>query len=254
MGQSTLALSIDRCQDDRGKFGEDEDCVMETSGSNTKPKRNKRMSQAERTALSDMRMHNAAIDLILEHGTHHMTLQEVGMRAGYSRGLASNRFGSKEALFTELVSDFNARWKVELSKRVGRKTGLMAFIAGSETVEFFITTESREARAMYILWYESITSYPEVRAHHADHHHVLRRDAEKWIREGIDKGEIRDNIDPAGFGVQFCSFLFGVVYQWLVEPEMIDLHSAFSDYRRMTLDTIAKPRVSLGTNEEIPIR
>ena len=47
-----------------------------------------RRTQAERTALSDARMFDAAMQLIVEQGTHATTLKAVGERAGYSRGLA----------------------------------------------------------------------------------------------------------------------------------------------------------------------
>lgn len=70
-----------------------------------------RLTQAERTAISDGRMLDAAMALILERGTHNTTLREIGELAGYSRGLASNRFGSKDELFAELIQVFNERWK-----------------------------------------------------------------------------------------------------------------------------------------------
>ena len=57
--------------------------------------RRPRMTQAERTALSDARMFESAKQILVEKGTHNTTLKEIGERAGYSRGLASNRFGSK---------------------------------------------------------------------------------------------------------------------------------------------------------------
>jgi AcrR family transcriptional regulator len=53
-----------------------------------------RMTQAERTALSDQRMFDAAIKLISQHGTQGTTLKAIGELAGYSRGLANSRFGS----------------------------------------------------------------------------------------------------------------------------------------------------------------
>ena len=41
-----------------------------------------RMTQAERTALSDRLMFEAAIELINEHGTQKTTLKEISERAG----------------------------------------------------------------------------------------------------------------------------------------------------------------------------
>ena len=55
----------------------------------------RRLTQAERTAISDRRMLDAAIELICTHGTHQTTLQALGRASGYSRGLVTYRFGSK---------------------------------------------------------------------------------------------------------------------------------------------------------------
>ena len=55
----------------------------------------KARTQEERSALSDARMADAAVALICERGAADTTLKDVGVRAGYSRGLAGYRFGVK---------------------------------------------------------------------------------------------------------------------------------------------------------------
>jgi AcrR family transcriptional regulator len=199
----------------------------------------KRMTQAERTALSDARMLEAAKELIAEHGTHNTTLREVGEKAGYSRGLASNRFGSKEGLFSQLVRDFNRRWAEELRRSVKDSTGLPAFSAALDAVEYFLLNRSDEMKALYILWFESMSSHDEVRQRLARNHTAYRRDAERWVREGIADGTIRDTIDPYCFAVEFASLIFGLIYQWLVDPARIDVHAVFQHYRRSALETLA---------------
>lgn len=198
-----------------------------------------RMTQAERTALSDARMLEAATELIVEHGTHNTTLREVGERAGYSRGLASNRFGSKEGLFSQLVRDFNRRWADELRKQVGDSTGLPAFSAALDAVEYFLLNRSNEMKALYIVWFESMSSHDEVRKRLARNHTAYRRDAERWVREGIRDGSIRDTIDPQCFAVEFASLIFGLIYQWLVDPDKIDVHAVFQHYRKNAIETLA---------------
>lgn len=198
-----------------------------------------RMTQAERTALSDTRMLNAAKELIAECGTHNTTLREVGERAGYSRGLASNRFGSKEGLFSQLVLDFNRQWAEELRNTVGDSTGLPAFNAALDAVEYFLLNRSQEMKALYILWFESMSSHDEVRQRLALNHKAYRRDAERWVREGIQEGTIRDTIDPQSFAVEFASLIFGLIYQWLIDPESIDVHTVFQHYHRNALATLA---------------
>lgn len=189
------------------------------------------MTQAERTALSDRRMYDAAIELICETGTHNTTLKDVGERAGYSRGLASNRFGSKETLFANLIHAFNARWALELERHVGDRTGLPAIFAALESVEDFLIEQSRFMKAMYILWYEAIGSHDEVRAKLAEHHRAYRRDVARWVDEGRADGTIIADADADRFSIQFCSFIFGTIYQWLVAPDSVDVRRTFADYR-----------------------
>lgn len=191
-------------------------------------------------------MYEAAIQLITEIGTHNTTLKEVGERAGYSRGLASNRFGSKEALFANLVHDFNGKWAAELARFVGGRTGFSALLAALDSVEEFFIKQSTYMKAMYTLWYESISSHDEVRTHLATYHATYRRDAASWVAQGIEEGFIRPNIAPETFAVHFCSFIFGTIYQWLVSPEAIDIRAAFQAYRQFMLETLTERRRADG--------
>lgn len=208
--------------------------VMARDDEPEKPTSLRRMTQAERTALSDSRMYAAAIKLICETGTHNTTLKDIGERAGYSRGLASNRFGSKDMLFAKLIHNFNTRWADQLEKHLAGHSGLSSIFAALKSVEDFLIEESDYMRAMYILWYESIGSHSEVRARLTEHHHAYRRDVAEWVQRGQEEGSIVDHIDPRQYAIQYCSFVFGTIYQWLVAPESIDVRQAFSDYRQFT--------------------
>lgn len=48
-------------------------------------------------------MLNAAAELVIDEGVRSLTLARVGERAGYSRGLATHYFGSKQALLQRLA-------------------------------------------------------------------------------------------------------------------------------------------------------
>lgn len=188
------------------------------------------LTQAQRTALSDKRMFDAAIDLINEYGTRKMTLREIGERAGYSRGLASYRFGSKDGLLRELFARFDKRWKEHLVERLQGKTGLEAVRAGIHAQRDFFRREPSYMRAMYLLWYESLGKESDIRQALMDHHAVYRKDARQWILEGIRDGNISPTIDPEQFAVRYCSFMFGTIYQWLVDEDALDLDALFADY------------------------
>lgn len=207
----------------------------------------KRMTQAERTALSDRRMFDAAVRLINEHGTRKTTLKEIGERAGYSRGLANYRFGNKDGLMLELFERFDERWTDHLRAYVSGKTGLRAVQQAARALRDFLASESGYLRAMYLLWYESLGHESAMRERLVEHHDVYRKDARRWIEQGIDNGEINPAIDPAQFSVQYCAFIFGVVYQWLVNADALDLDQVFDHYIRYTTAMLSNSDADLET-------
>ncbi len=204
------------------------------------------MTQAERTALSDRRMFDAAIELINERGTRKTTLKEIGERAGYSRGLANYRFGSKDGLMLELFESFDRRWKEHLGQYLADVGGLQAVLQAARALRDFLREESGYMRAMYLLWYESLGHDSEMRATLAAHHDVYRKDAERWIEEGIRAGEIDPRIDPQQFAVQYCAFIFGIVYQWLVNARSLDIEAVFDAYINNTLSLLTHPDNNTG--------
>ena len=161
-----------------------------------KSSKSTRRTQAERTALSDQLMLEAAIKLINERGTQKTTLKEIGELAGYSRGLANYRFGSKDGLLQELFSRFDDRWKNHLETYVDGKSGAEAVLAAANALRDFLKLESEYMRAMYTLWYESLGHESEIRSNLAAHHDVYRKDATRWIEQGIREGHVDPTINP----------------------------------------------------------
>jgi AcrR family transcriptional regulator len=201
-----------------------------------------RMTQAERTALSDQRMFEAAIRLINERGTQKTTLKDIGEMAGYSRGMANYRFGSKDGLMQELFSRFDDRWKEHLGSYVDSRSGIDAVLAAASALRDFLKLESSYMRAMYILWYESLGQESEIRSELAHHHEVYRKEATAWIRQGIKDGQIDPSINAEQFAVQYCAFIFGIVYQWLVNADALDLDAVFEAYEANTRKLLSKKR------------
>ena len=207
--------------------------ITESSAGNT---------QAERTALSDQRMFEVAIELVNERGTAKTTLKDIGEGAGYSRGLASYRFGSKDGLWMELFARFDDIWKAHLSQYLIGKQGLEALEAAIQAQRDIFTRESGYFRAMYILWYKSLGRESDIRASLANHHVIYRRDVQHWIEQGQAAGEIRADVDSANFATGYCSTMFGTIYQWVVAPDAIDLEAFFEHFAATVTVAITQQR------------
>ena len=215
------------------------DQAEKAEGDRSRGGKQRRLTQAERTALSDTRMFNAAMMLISEHGANRTTLKDICEQAGYSRGLANYRFGSKEVFLQELLKHFNRAWVDQLSSYTDGRSGLDAFLHAVDALEHFLSEYHRYMRGGYIIWYESIGGDNEVRRQLKRNHEAYRRDVKLWLQQGVAEGTVLASVDAENFATFYCSFVFGTIYQWLVNPEAIDLASFFAYFRNTVRDQLA---------------
>jgi AcrR family transcriptional regulator len=191
----------------------------------------RRRTQAERTGLSDSLMHQAAMKLIASGGTHNLKLKDVSKMAGYSRSLASARYGTKEALFADLISTASQRWLSGLADSVGTSTGLAALYAWVENMALMFERNATELRGLYLLCYETVGSSELARNQVAETHIIHRSRLEKWIADGISDGSIKADAAPKEIAFHYVALFYGLVYQWLVEPKQINIVSAIRQFK-----------------------
>ncbi len=97
-------------------------------------------------------------------------------------------------------------------------------------------------RGSYTIWYESIGGDNEVRDKLRENHHAYRRDLRRWTEQGIADDTIRSDANPDQFAVFYCSFVFGTIYQWLVNPDAISIERIFDYFRDVARQVLAADR------------
>jgi len=188
-------------------------------------------TQAERTALSDKAMLDAAIDLILEHGTDKTTLAAIGEKAGYSRGLATYRFGSKAGLFDAVCKSISRGWLEYLQQGVADRIGIDAMCAALDSFFQFVSDSPREARVLQILYCGAASPKSEYRQTSATIHQRQQDDVADWVRAGQAAGSIRASADPKSIAAQYIAYISGMTYLWLINPTSIDFRKANDDMK-----------------------
>jgi AcrR family transcriptional regulator len=184
----------------------------------------RRRTQAERTATAHRRMIRAAIRLIARQGYTRTTLAQVGKQAGYTGGLVSHHFGSKEGLARALVERASGRfYQDQLLAATRDRCGLDALCAAMDTYLDELVIRQEHMRALYVLMGESLGPVGEINEVFADLNRGFRASAVAWIREGLEAGEIRAELDPDAEAVVFVGMLRGVATQWMAEPRCFDL-------------------------------
>ena len=173
-------------------------------------------TQVQRSAISDAAMASAAVALICERGAAATTLKDVGVRAGYSRGLAGYRFRSKAGLWSFLVHTIGEEWLAELRRAVAGTSGLATIHAAVDAHCRMLLQSPNRIRAFYVLWFASVGPDPVLREVIGRIHERRRRDVERWIADGLTAGTIGAGADVRAVADQFVAVIVGIVYQWLV--------------------------------------
>ena len=176
-------------------------------------------------------MLDAAIDLILEHGTDGTTLAAIGEKAGYSRGLATYRFGSKAGLYDEVCKSISRHWLDYLKTDVGDKIGIDAMCAALDSFFQFVSDSPREAQVLQILYCGAASPKSEYRQTSANIHQRQRDDVAAWVRAGQSQGSIRANADPESIAAQYIAYISGMTYLWLINPKSVDFKKANDDMK-----------------------
>ena len=201
------------------------------------------LTQAERTAISDRAMLDAAIELVLKHGTEKTTLAMIGENAGYSRGLATYRFGSKAGLFDTLCKSIGRSWLEYLKRGVEGKTGIDAMCAALDTVYQWVTDSPKEARVLQILHCGSASPGSEYQETSIGIHRRQLSDVVEWVRAGQRQGQICSNIDVDAVAAEYVAYTSGITYLWLLSAETFDFENAnkaMKHYLRTTLSPISQ--------------
>jgi len=200
------------------------------------------LTQAERTAISDRAMLDAAVELILEHGTDKTTLAAIGEKAGYSRGLATYRFGSKAGLFDEVCKSISRRWLEYLNEGVGEEYGVDAMCAALDAYFRFVSDLPREARVLQILYCAAASPKSEYQQTSVNLHQRQRDDVADWIQRGIKDGSVREDVNPESVAAQYIAYISGMTYLWLIHPTSVDFHKANEDMKKhLKLSLKARP-------------
>jgi AcrR family transcriptional regulator len=190
----------------------------------------KRRTQAERSANSHKGLLSAALELIAERGFRASSLQAIGDRAGYSRGLVSARFGSKEGLLRELVTRMVDRWGSEVrDPAVGDRKGVKALAAVADVHRQAIVRTPHAVRALYMLLFESVVDMPELRREMGRLDRRLREGVERVLRRGVKSGTVRADVDVSAQAALFLAALRGITLQWLVDPNALDLERVYRE-------------------------
>ena len=179
--------------------------------------------QAQRTRDSTNALLHAAADLIVEGGFATMTFAAIGDRAGYSRGLVTARFGSKEGLVEALIQRIVGTWSHRnVIPHTKGRSGLEAITFMIDAIRRQAQTDPRGLQVLYALMFEALGADEALRSRFAKFHDEMRADFARFVAKGKRDGSVNKRLSPTDEAALIVAGLRGIGYQWLLDPEHFD--------------------------------
>lgn len=187
-----------------------------------------RRTQAERVAESDQRMLRAAVEFIATRGSSQTTLEMVGVAAGYSRGLAQHRFGSKDGLLEAVLAHVVKEYRARLLPTLKGLSGLDALYCEIDAYLAGMDDPPMSSKAFFVLMLESIGPVPQIR-------HVFADLSDRWhkalawqIRLGQQRGDIVRSANPEVEAELIIAAVRGLRLQSMLSPPASNLAAAIA--------------------------
>jgi AcrR family transcriptional regulator len=178
-----------------------------------------RRTQEQRVAESTRRLVDAALALIVEKGFERTTAAEIGERAGFSRNMVRDRYGSKEAMLESLLeTEFGERLLPAI--RQERDTdGLGRILGQLDDLLEAVETEPHIMRAMVILSFEAPGPLASTRAWYEEIITRFQTEMVDHLREGQSDGSVRGGLDLEREAEVYVSYGIGLCFRWVTFEE-----------------------------------
>jgi len=193
-----------------------------------------RRTQQERRAQAEAALLDAAAELVVQHGVRSLTLARVGEQAGYSRGIVTHHFGSKQALLERLARATQAGFVPGLGDLPPGLDRLLRLIDGYIGA---LGDVGMMNRAFLLLWAEAATA-SELAPIFRERDEAFRSDLRSDVTAGITDGDVRPDVEPGDVAIAVVGQLRGIGLQRLLDPHTVDtarLRHTVTDYWRRAL-------------------
>jgi AcrR family transcriptional regulator len=198
-----------------------------------------RRTQAERREDSERGLVHAAIAVAAEQGVSACTFEAIARQSGLSRGLVTQRFGSKQRLIEAVINLLGSRLEEMISEnRIDEMTGLEALMTWMEVYLRGLSNKG-DLRAYFMFLSAAVADATSLRAAFAAEHDRVKQRLAGLVERGQADGTVRRQIDATAAALMIGSLQLGLSMQLLVDPAM-DL----DPIRETTLATL---RLSFAT-------
>jgi AcrR family transcriptional regulator len=187
-------------------------------------------THAERRKEAESRILQAAFEIVARRGVDQLTLAEAGEEAGYSRALPAHYFNSREELLAAVAQHVVDKYRQRVVQlRSPTPEGRDSLLAG---IAFYMTDSRgwpKQLKAFYEVM-EAGLRWPVITEVVARINREIVERFATQIRAAQARGEIRSDIDATTEAIAIWGAMRGVMTQWLIAPDNVDLDKVRDNY------------------------
>lgn len=200
----------------------------------------RRRTQAERRAEAESRVLAATAELVAQKGIDGVTLAEAGERAGYSRGLAGHYFRSKDELLAAMAEAIHDEFSQQRRERLRGTSGLARLMATLDA-SFERPAVGMVKMRAYIAVLMGAAHKPALAEAVATFNRESATEFGRLIGSAMEAGEIRPDIDARTQALILSAALRGIMAQWVLDPEGVDLVRIREEFIALVARSLAQP-------------
>jgi AcrR family transcriptional regulator len=202
-----------------------------------------RRTQTERREESEQRLLVAAAEIIGQDGIGAASFERIGKEAGYSRGLASQKFGSKERLFEAVIALMGARLQVAREAALARATSPTEEIVGLMDAALLQVEQDPLVRSYFIMMAAAIANKLPLQNTFLEYHNRFRFQVRDIIAKGQEEGLINRDIAADSAAVAIGSLILGIAIESILDPVLsVDsVHKMASAFVSRALEIAPQP-------------
>jgi AcrR family transcriptional regulator len=188
-----------------------------------------------------------AIKLFVRRGYHGTTIDNIVKEVGLTKGAFYSHFSSKGQLLLEIIRRYKIKLLDQMVSLSNENPGNALeklnqiisfnarFAAQNENLCIFLSFLSTELAT-------DVDFEPALKAVYREYTNLIC----KLIREGIDQGLLKKEMDPDLAAITFIALHDGVLHQWIVNRDSIDAEKYVRTFRRIFMSGIQREDTKLG--------
>jgi AcrR family transcriptional regulator len=198
------------------------------------PKKGQR--QARGLARQDQIL-DVAFDLFANLGVRATTIAAVAEQVGLSEAGVLHHFPSKEELLLAVLHRADASFPDEeawIAQPAGGAESLRRIFASAEV----LAERPLLCRLRIVVGNEALVSDGPARRYVKERLDNIRAGLVMMLREGVRRGDFRDDIDVGRSATEIIAFMEGIQIQWFLDPDGVDIVDAYRAFANELIDQL----------------